>query len=98
METFAIRHGSGGGGARRGGDGVVRRIRFNVPMTAVMVSSRRTVPPHGLAGGAHGAPGRQWLERADGSIEPLAGVDQRDLAAGDQLIVETPGGGGFGPG
>jgi 5-oxoprolinase (ATP-hydrolysing) len=96
VQSFAIRHGSGGGGATCGGDGVVRRIRFNVPMTAVLVSSRRTVPPHGLAGGASGAAGRQWLERADGSIETLAGVDQRDLAPGDQLIVETPGGGGFG--
>jgi 5-oxoprolinase (ATP-hydrolysing) len=98
VETFAIRQHSGGGGARRGGDGVVRRIRFHVPMTVVLVSSRRTVPPHGLAGGRHGAAGRQWLERADGSIEMLAGVDQRDIAPGDQLIVETPGGGGFGQG
>ena len=96
LESFAIRAGSGGNGATRGGDGVVRRIRFNAPMTAVIVSSRRTVPPHGLAGGANGALGRQWLERADGSIELLAGVDQRDLHAGDQLVVETPGGGGFG--
>jgi len=96
VEKFAIRTGSGGAGARRGGDGVVRRIRFNSPMTAVIVSSRRTVAPHGLAGGAGGACGRQWLEHADGSIEPLEGVDQRDLKAGDQLVVETPGGGGFG--
>jgi 5-oxoprolinase (ATP-hydrolysing) len=96
LERFAIRVGSGGVGRRRGGDGVVRRIRFNAPMTAVIVSSRRTLPPHGLAGGGSGARGRQWLERADGSIEFLAGVDQRDLHAGDQLVVETPGGGGFG--
>jgi 5-oxoprolinase (ATP-hydrolysing) len=96
VETFAIRANSGGIGATRGGDGVVRRIRFNAPMTVVIVSSRRVVPPHGLAGGGSGALGRQWLERADGSIESLAGVDQRELYAGDQLVVETPGGGGFG--
>jgi 5-oxoprolinase (ATP-hydrolysing) len=96
LETFAIRRGSGGIGRTHGGDGVVRRIRFNEPMTAVIVSSRRTVPPHGLAGGRSGALGRQWLEHADGSIEPLAGIDQRQLRAGDQLVVETPGGGGFG--
>jgi 5-oxoprolinase (ATP-hydrolysing) len=96
VESFGLRPGSGGTGATRGGDGVVRRIRFNAPMTAVIVSSRRTVPPHGLAGGGSGALGRQWLERADGSIERLDGVDQRDLRAGDQLVVETPGGGGFG--
>jgi 5-oxoprolinase (ATP-hydrolysing) len=96
LETFAIRRGSGGAGRTRGGDGVVRRIRFNEPMTAVIVSSRRTVPPHGLAGGESAALGRQWLEHADGSIEALAGIDQRQLRAGDQLVVETPGGGGFG--
>jgi len=96
VESFGVRPGSGGIGATRGGDGVVRRIRFNAPMTAVIVSSRRTVPPHGLAGGGSGALGRQWLERADGSIERLDGVDQRDLRVGDQLVVETPGGGGFG--
>ncbi len=96
VERFAIRAGSGGMGATRGGDGVVRRIRFNAPMTAVIVASRRTVAPHGLAGGASAAPGRQWLEHADGSIEFLAGVDQRELQAGDSLVIETPGGGGFG--
>jgi 5-oxoprolinase (ATP-hydrolysing) len=96
LEAFAIRPGSGGDGRHRGGDGVIRRIRFNEPMTAVIVSSRRSVPPHGLAGGASGALGRQWVEHADGSIEQLAGIDQRDLCAGDQLVVETPGGGGYG--
>jgi 5-oxoprolinase (ATP-hydrolysing) len=96
LETFAIRRGSGGEGETRGGDGVVRRIRFDEPMTAVIVSSRRNVAPHGLAGGASGALGRQWIERADGAIEPLAGIDQKELRAGDQLVVETPGGGGYG--
>ncbi|HEY5101511.1 MAG TPA: hydantoinase B/oxoprolinase family protein [Steroidobacteraceae bacterium] len=94
--AFAIRRGSGGAGARRGGDGVVRRIRFAEPMTAVLVSSRRTVAPHGLRGGASGARGRQWIERADGSIELMAGIDQKELAAGDEFVVETPGGGGYG--
>jgi 5-oxoprolinase (ATP-hydrolysing) len=65
-------------------------------MTAVIVASRRTVAPHGMAGGESGALGRQWLERADGSRELLAGVDQRELKAGDALVIETPGGGGFG--
>ena len=96
LETFAIRRGSGGEGDKRGGDGVIRRIRFDEPMTAVIVSSRRNVAPHGLAGGASGALGRQWIERADGAIEPVAGIDQKDLRAGDQLVVETPGGGGYG--
>jgi len=97
LVTFAIRHGSGGNGRHHGGAGVIRRIRFNEPMTVVIVSSRRSVPPHGLAGGNSGALGRQWVEHADGSIEPLGGIDQRTVSAGDQLVVETPGGGGYGP-
>jgi 5-oxoprolinase (ATP-hydrolysing) len=96
LESFAIRRGSGGSGAYTGGAGVVRRIRFLEPMTAVIVSSRRTIPPHGLAGGGPGSTGLQWIERADGTIEPLASIDQSDLRAGDQLVVETPGGGGYG--
>jgi len=96
LQAFAIRRGSGGNGETRGGDGVVRTIRFDEPMTMVLVSSRRNVAPHGLAGGASGALGRQWIERADGSIEHLAGIDQRDMRAGDQLVVQTPGGGGYG--
>jgi 5-oxoprolinase (ATP-hydrolysing) len=96
LEDFAIRRGSGGDGNTRGGNGVLRRIRFDEPMTVILVSSRRNVPPHGLFGGASGALGRQWIERADGSIEPLAGIDQKDLRAGDRLVVETPGGGGYG--
>jgi 5-oxoprolinase (ATP-hydrolysing) len=65
-------------------------------MTAVIVASRRNVAPFGLAGGADGAPGRQWIERADGSREPLTGTDQAELEAGDVFVIETPGGGGYG--
>ena len=96
VEEFAIRHGSGGAGRWHGGDGARRRIRFREPMTAVIVSSRRNVPPFGLAGGADGAPGRQWVERADGSVEGLSGTDSAALNAGDVFVIETPGGGGFG--
>jgi len=96
LETFAIRRGSGGAGAQRGGDGSVRRIRFLEPMTTVVVASRRTVPPFGLAGGAPGAPGRQWVERADGSQHDMSGTDQADLRPGDAFVIETPGGGGYG--
>ncbi len=96
LEAFAIRRGSGGAGRWRGGDGAVRRLCFRAPMTAVILASRRTVAPFGLAGGRDGAPGRQWVERADGRIEPLSGTDRADLAAGDVLVIETPGGGGYG--
>jgi len=96
LEEFSIRRGSGGAGRWRGGDGAVRRIRFLAPMTAVILASRRTVPPFGLAGGADGAPGRQRVERADGTVVELSGTDRVELLPGDVVVIETPGGGGYG--
>ncbi len=66
-------------------------------MTAVIVASRRNVAPFGLAAGEDGAPGRQWVERADGRVERLGGTDRAELAPGDAFVIETPGGGGYGP-
>jgi 5-oxoprolinase (ATP-hydrolysing) len=97
LEEFAIRRGSGGAGRWRGGDGAHRRIRFLEPMTAVIVASRRNVAPFGLAGGADGAAGRQWVLRADGTSEALTGTDAAELVPGDVFAIETPGGGGYGP-
>ena len=97
LERFAIRRGSGGAGQWRGGDGAERRIRFLEPMTAVIVASRRTVAPFGLAGGADGAVGRQWVDRADGTRDVLTGTEQAELAPGDCFTIQTPGGGGYGP-
>ena len=96
LERFAIRRGSGGSGRWRGGDGAIRAIRALEPMTATLVASRRTVAPFGLAGGGDGATGRQWIERADGKLEPMSGNDRVELMAGDLVVIETPGGGGFG--
>ena len=96
VEEFRIRRGSGGAGAHRGGDGVVRRLRFLEPMTAALVSSSRRVPPYGLAGGLPGARGRNAVERADGRVEELPGVVRTHMAPGDVLRLETPGGGGYG--
>jgi 5-oxoprolinase (ATP-hydrolysing) len=98
LERFAIRRGSGGAGAHKGGDGVVRAVRFLEPMTATIVASRRTVAPFGLAGGGDGAAGKQYVERVGGTREPLGGTAQVELAAGDLLVIETPGGGGYGVG
>jgi 5-oxoprolinase (ATP-hydrolysing) len=97
VEDFAIRPGSGGRGRQRGGDGVIRRIRFLEPMTAAILSNHRRAGPPGLAGGEPGAPGRQWIERVDGRREALRATDRREVEAGDVFVVETPGGGGFGP-
>lgn len=96
LERFAIRRGSGGAGHRCGGEGVVREIRFLSPMAVSILSMRRTTAPFGLQGGSDGAPGENAIRRADGRLEPLAGCDHAQLAAGDAIIIKTPGGGGFG--
>ncbi|MDH5577519.1 MAG: hydantoinase B/oxoprolinase family protein [Betaproteobacteria bacterium] len=96
LESFEIRGGSGGAGRHRGGHGAVRRVRFLEPMTAAILSNHRRVPPHGMAGGAPGAPGRNYVLRADGSRVALGPTDRTEMAAGDVFVVETPGGGGYG--
>ncbi|WP_030038658.1 hydantoinase B/oxoprolinase family protein, partial [Streptomyces resistomycificus] len=80
-----------------GGDGAVRRIRFLEPMTVSTLSQHRRVPPYGMAGGLPGALGANRVERADGTVTELAGSDAADVRPGDVLVIETPGGGGYGP-
>jgi 5-oxoprolinase (ATP-hydrolysing) len=96
LESFAIRAGSGGAGKTRGGDGAVRRVKFLEPMTAAILSGHRRVPPYGMAGGAPGQPGRNYVVRADGTMQELGGCDETAMNAGDVFVIETPGGGGFG--
>ncbi|HEX4712907.1 hydantoinase B/oxoprolinase family protein [Phenylobacterium sp.] len=96
VEAFGVRHGSGGAGAQRGGDGAVRRIRFLAPMEAALLSSRREHAPQGLAGGGPALPGAQRLIAASGAVTDLPGCFALDLQAGDAIEIETPGGGGFG--
>ena len=97
LEDFSIRRGSGGAGAHRGGDGTIRRLRFQQSMTAAILSSHRVVPPFALEGGEPGEVGRNWVERADGTTVPLAGCDKVAMSPGDVFVVQTPSGGGFGP-
>jgi 5-oxoprolinase (ATP-hydrolysing) len=101
LESYAIRKGSGGAGRHRGGDGGVRRVRFLEPMTAVMLANHRRIAPFGVAGGSPGALGRNWVERLDrtDSAERVefGATFAVSMRAGDVLVVETPGGGGFGP-
>jgi 5-oxoprolinase (ATP-hydrolysing) len=96
LESFRIRRGSGGAGRHRGGDGVERRLRFLEPMTAVMLANRRRVAPFGMAGGEPGATGRNWIERADGSIDRFGATFSSPVGRDDVMVIETPGGGGFG--
>lgn len=97
VRKFAIRRGSGGSGAHRGGDGVTRELEFLRPLTVSLISERRgSHPPFGAAGGAAGMLGRNRLFRTDGTTVELPGIIQMDVVRGDVLVVETPGGGGFG--
>ena len=91
-----MRRGSGGKGKYRGGDGTIRRIRFEEPMTTTILSSHRESEPYGLAGGEAGATGRNTVERKTGGIDILKGADGTKVKAGDVFVIETPGGGGFG--
>ncbi len=92
---FAIRRGSGGAGARDGGDGLVRELEALTPITVTMLAQRRTRAPFGLEGGEPGKPGRNLLVREGG--EPTSFAGSIELGAGDRIIILTPGGGGYGP-
>ena len=59
-------------------------------------ANRRRIAPRGLAGGGDAQPGRNWVERIDGSIEPLSATQSAEMQVGDRFIIHTPGGGGFG--
>jgi 5-oxoprolinase (ATP-hydrolysing) len=97
LEGFSIRHGSGGAGRWHGGDGAERRIRFLEPMTVAVLANSRRIAPSGLDGGEHGALGRGWVDRRNGSRHHLSGTDKTEVQAGDVFVIQTPGGGGFGP-
>jgi 5-oxoprolinase (ATP-hydrolysing) len=97
LESYSIRHGSGGRGRWHGGAGGVRRLRFAEPMTVATLSGHRRVPAFGMAGGGPGSPGRHWVERADQTITPMRGCDSVKVEPGDVFVIETPGGGGYGP-
>jgi 5-oxoprolinase (ATP-hydrolysing) len=96
VESFAIRRGSGGHGHWRGGDGVVRKIRFREPMTVAILANSRRVAPFGMNGGQSGQVGRTTIARTGQWIEEFGNRAKTEVQCGDVIIVETPGGGGFG--
>jgi 5-oxoprolinase (ATP-hydrolysing) len=96
LERFATRRGSGGAGACRGGDGVVREMTFLEPMSLSVLTQHRVERPYGVGGGEPGAAGRQVVIRASGEVVPLQSIDACEMKSGDRLVIETPGGGGFG--
>jgi 5-oxoprolinase (ATP-hydrolysing) len=96
LDQFAIRRGSGGQGAHRGGDGIVRAVTFLEPMRANILANRRRVAPKGIKGGSDAEAGRNWVERTEGTVEMLSATAYAKVQPGDRFVIETPGGGGFG--
>ena len=96
LHRFAIRRGSGGAGRWRGGDGLIREIEFLAPLQFSILSQHRDSAPFGMAGGGDGAVGRQTLIRGDGNRRRIRGSTGCSWITGDRLVLETPGGGGYG--
>ena len=92
VRELSVRRGSGGSGARRGGEGIVRELEALQPMRFTLIGERRRHAPQGREGGGPGEPGRDLLNG-----EPVAAKTEGELQTGDRLRIETPGGGGFGP-
>jgi N-methylhydantoinase B len=96
VRRYSLRPGSGGEGKFRGGDGIVREIEVLTDCELTLLADRRSRGPWGLAGGADGAPGRAFITRHDGSVEPMPGKFSTRLRKGERIRIETPGGGGWG--
>lgn len=96
IESFARRRNSGGAGMPPGGDGIIRETVFLAPMSLSVLTQHRTERPFGMAGGENGQPGCQRVIRETGEIVELGSVDGCNVRPGDRLILETPGGGGWG--
>ncbi|MFT5356046.1 MAG: 5-oxoprolinase (ATP-hydrolyzing) [Polyangiales bacterium] len=96
LEEFSLRTGSGGEGRHRGGEGVVRRIRFEEAMEVNVLSGHRRVPPYGMAGGRPGAVGHSRKIARDGIVTEFPASAKTQIEPGERFEIETPGGGGFG--
>ena len=96
LEKFAIRQGSGGDGLFRGGDGVIREIKFLEPRRVSILSERRTFPPYGMSGGDEGSCGSNHLRKNSGEEIDLGGKFEKVVQSGETIVIKTPGGGGFG--
>ena len=95
--SYRVREGSGGRGKYRGGDGIVRSFRVTAPARLSIMASRFRHRPWGIAGGSPGEPARVKVVRADGRVEDVPPLVTVELKPGDEVIIETPGGGGYGP-
>jgi N-methylhydantoinase B len=96
VRRYSLRSGSGGNGKYRGGDGIIREIEVLTDAEVTLLADRRERGPYGLAGGKNGMPGKAVVIREDGSSQDLPGKFNVRLRKGEQICVETPGGGGWG--
>ncbi|HVG04483.1 MAG TPA: hydantoinase B/oxoprolinase family protein [Burkholderiaceae bacterium] len=96
LESYEIRPNSGGAGRWHGGNGGTRRVRFLQPMTASILANHRSIAPFGMGGGEAGEVGRNWIERTDGRIETMGHIGSAEMNVDDVIVIQTPGGGGFG--
>lgn len=97
IRRYALREDSGGAGVFAGGEGLIREYEMLVPTAVTLLTDRRESCPYGLQGGAPGGSGRNTLVHANGAIETLPAKARLELAPGERLRLETPGGGGYGP-
>ncbi|WP_163708528.1 hydantoinase B/oxoprolinase family protein [Mangrovibacterium lignilyticum] len=96
LNEFSIRQNSGGNGKWQGGNGIIRKLTFLEPVNLSVLTQRRKSGPFGLKGGEDGQAGSQQIIRKNGEHIVLQSIENIDLQEGDQFIIETPGGGGFG--
>ncbi len=101
VTRYELRHGAGGAGKRRGGDGIYREVELLADATVTILSERRRHAPYGLSGGAAGQPGENRRRRAaegegEGQWASLPGKASFSGARGDLIGIATPGGGGHG--
>lgn len=96
LHQFSVRSGSGGEGEFRGGCGTIRELEFLEPVQVSLLTQHRNNPPYGAHGGGPGASGKQFIQRANGTVEALESTAYPHLATGDRLVIQTPGGGAWG--
>lgn len=96
LDEFSIRQGSRGKGKWHGGNGITRKLTFLDSVNLSVLTQRRQSGPFGMAGGDDGKAGKQYICRKDGAVIPLGSIQNTNLEAGDQFVIETPGGGGYG--
>lgn len=96
LDEYSIRENSGGDGQWKGGNGIIRKLTFLDDVTLTVMTQHRLQAPYGMNGGLEGCTGEQFIIRKNGEIQKLKPSDQTHIKKGDQFILKTPGGGGYG--